>query len=366
MASPTGLHGSMVNLVPFCRLRMRPLQWHLLAFFRPASRQYSTPAVPVTTAITPHLQWWTQWQNLSLGVRFPPSPPEVTLTTDTSLLGWGAYIGIRPMASPLGRFSYKLPRVRGGSPRFGSVCTSRQRTEGPGSIRQYYSGSLHQSPGRDSLIQPMETVLGPLSMGVTSSDHLGSDTLTRDSQHQGGCSLPSVAAVLRVDVEPNHFLTSSGQMPDLSRGGPVRLTGEQPNLDILQPVSSSASVARECPVIPLEGTRVLRFSTASSIVTRVLLKIEAEGTLSILLIAPFWPARAWFPKLVRLLAGQPFRLPPLQDLLSLPDQDLLYPDPQALALVAWLLQGVLHQGGVFGGSCPYGGTGTSSFHSQPL
>ena len=31
--------------------------------------------------------------------------------------------------------------------------------------------------------------------------------------------------------------------------------------------------------------------------------------------------------------------PPLPDLLSLPDQDLLYPDPPALALVAWPLSG---------------------------
>ena len=109
-------------------------------------------------------------------------------------------------------------------------------------------------------------------MDVTTSDHLGSDSFTRDSQHQCGCPLPSVAAVLRVDVEPNHFLTSSGQMPDLSRGGSVRLTGEQPNPDVLQPVSSPASVARECPVIPLEGTRVLCFSPPA-LVTRVLLKI---------------------------------------------------------------------------------------------
>ena len=99
-------------------------------------------------------------------------------------------------------------------------------------------------------------------MGVTSRDNLGSDTFTRDSQHQGGCSLPPVAAVLRVDAEPNHFLTSSGQMPDSSGGGPVRLTVEHPNPDVLQPVSSSASVARECPVIPLEGTRLLRLSPA--------------------------------------------------------------------------------------------------------
>ena len=87
-----GYMASMVDLVPFCRLRMRPLHWHLLAFFKPASRQYDT-LVPVTATIIPHLQWWSQWQNLSLGVRFPPPQPEVTLTTDASLLGWGAYIG---------------------------------------------------------------------------------------------------------------------------------------------------------------------------------------------------------------------------------------------------------------------------------
>ena len=45
-------------------------------------------------------------------------------------------ISVRPMASSLGRFSYKPIRVWGSCPRSGSVCASRQRTEGPGSIRQ--------------------------------------------------------------------------------------------------------------------------------------------------------------------------------------------------------------------------------------
>ena len=127
-----------------------------------------------------------------------------------------------------------------------------------------YSSSLHQSPGRNTLIQPMETIMGSLSMDVTTSDHLGSDSFTRDSQHQGGCPLPSMAAVLRVDVEPSYFLTSGGQMPDLSIGGSVRLTGEQPNSDVLQPVPSRSSVARECFFIPVEGTRLLRLPSAST------------------------------------------------------------------------------------------------------
>ena len=128
----------------------------------------------------------------------------------------------------------------------------------------------------------------------------------------------------------------------------VDLFASPANNHVLQPVSSPPSVARECPVIPWEGTRSLRFPPTAR-VTRVLLKIELDGAFSILLIAPCWPSRAWFPKLVRLLTGQPLWLPPAsrptgptslfrrvvlhqgEISLSLPDQDSLYPDLGCLA-----------------------------------
>ena len=172
-------------------------------------------------------------------------------------------IGVRPMAPPLGYFPHKSSGVRGGDPRSVSVSTPRQGTEGPGSIGQHHSGGLHQSPGRNSLLQPMETVLGSLPVDVTVCNHLGSNSLTRDSQHQSGCSLPSVAAVLRVDAESSHLFSSAGQMPDLPRGGPVRLPGEQPDTSILQPVSPPEGLARERPVLPLEGTRFLCLPSTS-------------------------------------------------------------------------------------------------------
>ena len=130
-------------------------------------------------------------------------------------------------------------------------------------------------------------------MGVAACDHLGSDP-----QHQGGCGypLPSVTT----------FITNSGQMPNFSRED---LFASLANNHVLQPVSSPPSAARVCPVIPWEGTRSLRFPPPAR-VTRVLLKIELDGAFSILLTAPCWPSRAWFPKLVRLLTGQPLGLPP--------------------------------------------------------
>ena len=87
-----GYMASMVDLISYCRLRMRPIQWHLLSFFRPSSHLYQT-LVPITEVIHPHLLWWSREQNLSVGTRFPRPSPDVTLTTDASLTGWGAYIG---------------------------------------------------------------------------------------------------------------------------------------------------------------------------------------------------------------------------------------------------------------------------------
>ena len=156
------------------------------------------------------------------------------------------------------------PKRNGGGPRSFSVSTPRQGTEGPGSIGQHHGGGLHQSPGRNSLLQPMETVLGSLPLDVAACNHLGSNSLTRDLQHQSGCPLPSVAAGLRVDVESSHLLSTTGQMPDLSGGGSVRLPGEQPDTTILQPIPPPEGMARECPVLPLEGTRILCLSSAST------------------------------------------------------------------------------------------------------
>ena len=168
-------------------------------------------------------------------------------------------------------------------------------------------------------------------MGVATCDHLGSDP-----QHQGGCGCPLPSAAT--------FITSSGQMPNFSRGGSVRLTGEQP-------CPAASVLTTECgtcmPCHFLGGDASSTFPPPAR-VTRALLKIELDGAFSILRTAPCWPSRVWFPKLVRSLAGQPLRLPPAsrptgptplsrvvlhqgEISLSLPDQDSRHPDLGCLA-----------------------------------
>ncbi|XP_057685683.1 uncharacterized protein LOC130911993 [Corythoichthys intestinalis] len=67
-------------------------------------------------------------------------------------------------------------------------------------------------------------------------------------------------------------------------------------------------------------------------------RVSLEGH-SLLLVAPFWPARLWFPLLRSLCVGEPWCLPERRDLLSQLGGQLWHPDPGRLRLHVWPLRG---------------------------
>lgn len=73
----------------------------------------------------------------------------------------------------------------------------------------------------------------------------------------------------------------------------------------------------------------------------VLHRVLQEGH-TVLLIAPFWPGRTWFPLLYKLCHGTPWRLPDRRDLLSQLGGRIWHPNPQRLKLCVWLLEGPNH------------------------
>ena len=86
-----GMMASLIDLVPWCRMHMRPLQLHLLYHFHPSMDPISKE-VPVTQLIRNLLRWWLDRDNLLSGVQFPRPSPSLTLTTDASERGWGAHL----------------------------------------------------------------------------------------------------------------------------------------------------------------------------------------------------------------------------------------------------------------------------------
>ena len=73
-----------------------------------------------------------------------------------------------------------------------------------------------------------------------------------------------------------------------------------------------------------------------SLLPALIRRIEL-GNHEVVVVAPRWVRRPWFPRLVRLLAGQPIRLPSRRDLLSQGGGGVWHPRPEALLLWAWPL-----------------------------
>ncbi len=70
----------------------------------------------------------------------------------------------------------------------------------------------------------------------------------------------------------------------------------------------------------------------------VLERVRRDRVL-LLLIAPRWPGRVWFPDLISLLDGPPLELPVRRDLLSQAGGSIFHPQPELWKLWAWPLRG---------------------------
>jgi hypothetical protein len=77
-----------------------------------------------------------------------------------------------------------------------------------------------------------------------------------------------------------------------------------------------------------------------SILPIVIHKIRKDRA-TVILLAPMWPKRSFYPDLLDLLVDFPCYLLPFQGLLSQNKKKLVHPDPAVFKLVAWKLSGDL-------------------------
>ena len=79
------------DLVMLGRLHLRPLQISLHNQWKPQNLPYSHQIV-MTTEILQHLRWWLQEDLYHQGIPLKIDPPSFTIFTDASLSGWGAHV----------------------------------------------------------------------------------------------------------------------------------------------------------------------------------------------------------------------------------------------------------------------------------
>ena len=83
-----GLMASCIEMIPYARLHMRPLQLHLLFWWRPALRNMEM-VIPCSSHLNQHLNWWLHPVNILKGRSLQPVSTTKTISTDASKQGWG-------------------------------------------------------------------------------------------------------------------------------------------------------------------------------------------------------------------------------------------------------------------------------------
>lgn len=89
-----GLLGQMsacIDIVPWGRLFMRPIQLYLLSHWRPHKQDLDS-MIPVCRTLLEHLSWWMMPNNVLKGMSLEIENPEAVMITDASKQGWGAHM----------------------------------------------------------------------------------------------------------------------------------------------------------------------------------------------------------------------------------------------------------------------------------
>ena len=85
-------NGLCIEIIPNARLYMRPIQLHLLHWWKPVSRDLDA-WIPKSQHLLDHLNWWSQEANIARGRSLSQGHINKVIATDASNQGWGGNLG---------------------------------------------------------------------------------------------------------------------------------------------------------------------------------------------------------------------------------------------------------------------------------
>jgi hypothetical protein len=101
----------------------------------------------------------------------------------------------------------------------------------------------------------------------------------------------------------------------------------------VSPLPDALAWKQDALSFPWTGLWAYAFPPFNMVAT-VLQKMR-DHPCEVILVAPRWPAQAWFPELLDLLVDQPFLMPLLPYLLCQPDSNVVHQRLEVLDLRAW-------------------------------
>lgn len=334
-----GHMASLIHLVPGARLRMRSLQFRLHSLWSGTS-QKDTVRISWTPDILQDLQWWTQESNLLAGQKLIEASPDFLLYTDASTEGWGCSL---------------LHHTTGGlwSKRDSSCHINFLELKAVRLALLHFQHLLH---GRTvGLFSDNTTALAYLAhQGGTHSSTLNleaqrilrwaeSKSISIRTQFiRGSHNVVADSLSRRHQVIPTEWTLHQEVCQDLWKlwGRPlIDLFATSQNYRIptfVSPFKDPMAIATDAFLFNWDHQELYAFPPFAAI-RQVLVKLQASQGTTLILIAPFWPRKEWFPDLVQMSLDVPRLLPFRKDLLRQPHFHRFHNGLQALQLTAWRL-----------------------------
>ena len=324
-----GLMASCIELVPNARLHMRPIQLHLLSFWKP-SKDSLEMEVPCTRHLLGHLKWWCLPAIILKGRSLGQVQTTVTITTDASKSMYGGHMGNSYMQGVWSEEEKKLhinilelevvflevkhfpPAIKGKI-----VLLKTDNT----TVVQYINkqGGTHSS-------QLCLRTWNLWNFALQNSDQFESNSHLQEIE----CASRSTEWSLNFSVVQSIFQTWGCPLMDLFASDWNHRT---PLYCSWFP--SLQAFAIDALSIPWANMFAYAFPPICLIpkVLSHMLQFHCQ----IILIARQWPRRHWYPSLLQLFVACPIRLHLIPDLLTQPRSQIVHPNPGLFKLTAWML-----------------------------
>ena len=314
-----GQLSAAADFVMLGRLHLRPLQMSLLSQWRPQKFSLNHQ-IKISANILHHLDWWKQEEIYQQGVPLRINPPSHTIFTDASLSGWGSHV------EPEGLL-------------FHGVWTETQS--------QLHINMLEMMAISMALKEALHTIKN--STVLVSTDNT---TVVAYLRKQGGTRSPDLCLEvweilnwcfqnkiqLLVKHVPGKFNTLADRLSRVNKpistewclnqevANAVLHMTQFPNIDLfatrlnhrlplyVSPIPDQKALSIDA--LSMNWNRIHAYAFPPFHLIPALINKIRVSQCKIVLIAPFWPSRSWFPELLSLLVSPPITLPVIPNLLE--------------------------------------------------
>ena len=326
---------SYIELILNANLFMRPIQLHLFFHWKPSSQILETKN-PFSKHLKSLLKWWLNQKNLNKGRSITPWNTSITLTTDASKSGYGGHlskketfqgiwfrkesllhINVLEMEAVMLSIQHFLPKLVGKN----VLIRSDNST-----VVRY----INKQEGTHSPQLCMRTwKLWQLALD---------NQMLLKAAHIAGKKNILADRLSRFKVEPTEWTLNKKIVLKLFT------IWEVPHIDLFASHQTQIyyswnpdHLADAIDALTIPWNNMFAYAYPPICLIPKILQHMTQYNCQLILIAPHWPRRHWFPYFLKFIADFPRKLPVREDLLHQPKSNILHPNPAVFNLTASLL-----------------------------